>query len=252
MKLISALIATFLLGACAVNKTPEALDMAQRVAAFAQVHTDLAGEYYRVGQVSVAVKEAELSLAAAPDYVPAHNLLALMYAQMRQTAQADSHFLTALKLEPKNTDLRNNYAWYLCGSGRSDLALSEFSKVLRDPLYPSIDKALTNAGVCAARMGRADLASSYLNAALDINADNGVAHLYRAHVYLNAKNTKSAADDAEISADRLKETAALLWLQIRLARAQRQSVSERSVLLKTRYATSDEADWLKNEKYDSF
>lgn len=144
MKRICAALAVLMLGACATQKpVVDTVDVAQRVEAFAQVHTDLAGEYYRVGQVAVAVKEAEYALAASPDFVPAHNLLALMYAQMRQTAQADAHFAAALKFEPNNTDLRNNYAWYLCGSGRADLALSEFSKVLRDPIYASMDKALT-------------------------------------------------------------------------------------------------------------
>lgn len=87
---------------------------------------------------------------------------------------------------------------------------------------------------------------------MDVNPDNGVAHLYRAHVYLNAKNFKTATEDAQIADNQLKETPALLWLEVRLARAQQHTANNAIVTLKKQYPTSDEADWARRETYNSF
>ena len=121
----------------------------------ARVHTELAARYYQAGQVAVAVKEAQIALNSDAGYVPGHTLLALIYAQLRQNTQADEHFRQALSLSEAQrlpaSDLRNSYAWYLCQTDRMAQGLRELSPVLRDPLYDSLDKALVNAGVCAAQ-----------------------------------------------------------------------------------------------------
>ena len=103
------------------------------------------------------MQEAQIALDSDAGYVPGHTLLALIYAQLRQNAQADAHFRQALSLSegasvcPPAT-LRNSYAWYLCQTDRMAQGLNELSPVLRDPLYGSLDKALVNASVCAARL----------------------------------------------------------------------------------------------------
>lgn len=224
------------------------------VRGFEHIHTELAARYYKVGQVAVAVNEAESVLKVSPNYVPAHNLLALMYAQLRQNDKADAHFVSALSLEPTNTDLRNNYAWFLCGSGRSNEALGEFSKVLRDPLYTSMDKALTNAGVCAARIGRMDLAASYLNAALDVSPNNAVAYAYRAHMFISQQSLPAARKDlAQAQANNLGATD-LLWLKARLAQASGQTNTAQSAAaeLVRIEPTSEAATWARNADFDRF
>ena len=222
--------------------------------AFAQVHTDLAAQYYKVGQVAVAVQEAELALSGAPGFVPAHNLLALMYAQLRENTKANEHFTKALSIEPKNTDLRNNYAWFLCGAHRSNEALAEFSKVLRDPLYASMDKALTNAGACAARMGRLDLATSYLNAALEVNPNNGVAHLYRGHVALNEKSDVVASEALRVAENALGRSTPVLWLSARLAKAQGRTEQLNQIIaaIVQESPISEEAAWARAGQFDAF
>ena len=222
--------------------------------AFAQVHTDLAAQYYKVGQVSVAVQEAELALSGSPNFVPAHNLLALMYAQLHENTKANEHFTKALSIEPKNTDLRNNYAWFLCGAGRSNEALNEFSKVLRDPLYVSMDKALTNAGACAARIGRLDLATSYLNAALEVNPNNGVAYLYRGHLALNEKSYGAASEAMQVAERNLGRSIPLMWLSARLAKAQGRTARLNQIVaaIVRESPISEEAAWARAGQFNAF
>lgn len=50
----------------------------------ARVHTELAARYYQA-RVAVAVQEAQIALDSDAGYVPGHTLLALIYAQLRQS-----------------------------------------------------------------------------------------------------------------------------------------------------------------------
>ena len=222
----------------------------------ARAHTELAARYYQVGQVAVAVQEAQIALASDANYVPAQTLLALIYAELRQNKLADAHFERALKLSAaqniSNTDLRNSYAWYLCQSDRAEQGLQELSAVLNDPLYGSLDKALVNASVCAARANKFEMAKAYVNAALDMRPNFPVAVLYRAHIELSTNQLKQARADAQLAQKLLGDTPEVLWLMTRLERASVNGMANASVRLQKNFPTSTEASWLRAERWQWF
>lgn len=222
----------------------------------ARAHTELATRYYQVGQVAVAVQEAQIALASDANYVPAQTLLALIYAELRQNKLADAHFERALKLSAaqniSNTDLRNSYAWYLCQSDRAEQGLQELSAVLNDPLYGSLDKALVNASVCAARADKLDMAKAYVNAALDMRPNFPAAVLYRAHIELSTQQLKQARTDAQLAQKLLGDTPEVLWLMTRLERASTRGVSNASEQLLRHFPTSVEASWLRAQRWQWF
>lgn len=218
----------------------------------AHVHTDLANRYYQVGQIATAVDEANAALKSDADNVPAHTLLALIYAQLYQNQQADMHFAAALKSDA-STDVRNSYAWYLCSTNRGEQALQEFAKVLRDPLYGSLDKALINAGACAARLNRLDLALPYLEAALDANPNSGAAYIYRAHAFINAARYSDAAADMRKARALLPLLPETVWLQARLENAQNLPQFKNTILqLQRDFPTSEQANWARAGLYAAF
>ncbi|MGL4768180.1 MAG: hypothetical protein ACRCV6_08915 [Formosimonas sp.] len=223
----------------------------------ARVHTDLASRYFQVGQVATAVDEAQIALKYEANDVPAHTILALIYAQLQQNDLADAHFARALSSavaqNQSTTDVRNSYAWYLCQTERGEQALSEFAQVLRDPLYGSLDKALLNAGACAARLKRLDLAMPYLDAALDAKPNNGAAYIYRAHAWLQQGRIEAARVDWRNAQTLRGGTPELLWLQARLERAQQlpqwlQTLQQ----LQREFSTSAQANWARAELYETF
>lgn len=223
----------------------------------ASIHTHLSSKCYQAGQVATAVDEAKIALRSVSNYVPAHTVLALIYAQLNQNDLADAQFTLALKASAEQnitqTDLRNSYAWYLCSTGRENEALKEFSLVLRDPLYGSLGKSLTNAGVCAARMKRLDLAVPYLNAAIDSGVDNGVAHVYRSHLFINDESYLQAQADLRIAESLLGESPELIWLIVRLAYAQKSSQLINGLKeLFIKFPVSEQASWARAERYDVF
>ncbi len=241
-----------MLGACATKG--ESQKYAQ-----ARAHTELAARYYQVGQIAVAVQEAQVALNSDASYIPAHTLLAVIYAELRQNIQADMHFQQALSLSEaqkiSSTDLRNSYAWYLCQTDRASSGLSELSQVLRDPLYESMDKALVNAAVCSARVGRLDQANAYINAALDMHPDYGTAYLYRGHLAVQKEQWAAAKNDWQKAQQSLGETSATLWLAARIEHAGHNVLNSRkgaSEQLTTQFPTSVEANWLRANRWRWF
>ena len=249
---LSLLSATGWLSACASTN-------ANNAQAQARVHTELAARYYQAGQVAVAVQEAQIALDSDAGYVPGHTLLALIYAQLRQNAQADAHFRQALSLSEAQrlptSDLRNSYAWYLCQTDRMAQGLNELSPVLRDPLYGSLDKALVNASVCAARMEQYELADSYVNAALAMRPDFATAYLYRGHLAVQKSQWRAAQADWQMTQKlwvEASETPETLWL---LARIEHGSPSHRTGAaerLQKQFPASQEAKWLRAEQWQWF
>ena len=249
---LSLLSATGWLSACASTN-------ANNAQAQARVHTELAARYYQAGQVAVAVQEAQIALDSDAGYVPGHTLLALIYAQLRQNAQADAHFRQALSLSEAQrlptSDLRNSYAWYLCQTDRMAQGLNELSPVLRDPLYGSLDKALVNASVCAARLEQYELADSYVNAALAMRPDFATAYLYRGHLAVQKSQWRAAQADWQMTQKlwvEASETPDTLWL---LARIEHGSSSHRTGAaerLQKQFPASQEAKWLRAEQWQWF
>ena len=124
----------------------------------AQIHTERAGEYYRLGNLSVALDAAQQAISALPTYAPAHNMLGIIYMQLREDAKAASAFEQALKLAPNDPETLNNYGWYVCQRQNPAQAMQYFRAALKDPLYNSPERAMHNAGVCARKAG--DLATA--------------------------------------------------------------------------------------------
>jgi type IV pilus assembly protein PilF len=84
----------------------------------ARVRLELAAGYFSRGQATTALDEVKLALAARPDLPEAFNLRGLIYASMGEPRLAEESFRRALQLAPRDADVMNNYAWFLCQAGR--------------------------------------------------------------------------------------------------------------------------------------
>ena len=152
-----------------------------------------------------------------------------------------------------DTDIRNHYARFLCRANRGDEALAQFTLIFNDPVYPNMGQALTNAGICAARLGRDELALAYLNAALERDSVNAEARIYRGHVFVRSARFDAARADLRIVQAQNSHPAAVLWLGIRLNHIQRQRNTDslRAELI-TQFPTSLEATWAREQQYQTF
>src|SRR5512134_531369 len=84
----------------------------------ARARADLAAGYYRTGQLAVALDEARRAVSIDPGFADAYGLLGLIYMDMDQRGDAEENFQRAMRLDPANSELANNYGWFLCQTGR--------------------------------------------------------------------------------------------------------------------------------------
>lgn len=132
----------------------------------AQIHTERAAEYYRLGIMAVAQEAALQAVAASTSYAPAHNMLALIYMRLGEDAKAQAAFEQAIRIAPNDADTLNNYGWFLCQGKTPQRSLPYFEQALRNSLYTTPHLAHYNAGVCARRAGDANAAENSLRASL--------------------------------------------------------------------------------------
>ncbi|CAG0960838.1 hypothetical protein BURK2_00724 [Burkholderiales bacterium] len=160
----------------------------------ARVHTQLAAGYYTRNQQNIALEELNEALKVDPKYAPAHNVLGLVYTELKEDAKAEQAFRKAMELAPQDPDIRNNYGSFLCGKGQVKLGIEQFIAAARHPLYRTPEVALINAGQCSIRIGEVGEAERHFRQAL-VLAPTAVAASYGlAEIALKRANYTEARD----------------------------------------------------------
>jgi type IV pilus assembly protein PilF len=141
----------------------------------AQIRTELAAGYYQRGQMDFALEELGAAKSLDPTYPKLYDIYGLVYAMLGERAKAEENFRQGLALAPNDSEIRENWGAYLCGTGRAREAIPEFEQVLKDPLYKTPEIALINAGKCSAEIGQTKEADDYLRRALGASPGNPIA-----------------------------------------------------------------------------
>ncbi len=162
---LAATLAVFL-GACA--STPdgdeENVDASARRAA--ELNTQLGREYMDRGQYEVALEKLKKAVASDNDFAPAHTMLAVLYETIGETDNAGRHFQAAVRADPSDGGVNNNYGAFLCRTGKPEGVDRYFETALQDPFYRTPEVAMTNAGACALQRGDEEQGETYLRQAL--------------------------------------------------------------------------------------
>ncbi len=145
---------------------------AERAHLSAKIHTELAAEYFNRGQLEVALEEVAEALNAQANYAPAYNVLGLVYMALNENDKALENFERAIQIAPKNSEINNNYGWFLCQRfpQRMDQAIGHFMAATTDPLYATPEMAFANAGLCEIKRKNYDAAEAFLQKALLIQS----------------------------------------------------------------------------------
>jgi type IV pilus assembly protein PilF len=195
-----ALVALTLLAACSSKQTapdpppptPTPVPQLAPPQVRAQVHTDLGAGYYERGQLDVALEELNLAIKIDPNYAPAYNISALVYAVLGDDRKAEHNFAQALQLAPNDSDIHHNWGWYLCTHKRERESLAEFEAAVRNPLYRTPEVALVNAGRCSQAGGDERGAENYFRRALAAQPGNPLASLGLAQIAYKAQRYDEA------------------------------------------------------------
>lgn len=204
----------------------------------AAIRLQLAVGYYQNAQYETALDEVKQAIAIDPDYAEAYGLRALIYTGMGQLPLADDNYQHALRLQPNNPDLANNYGAFLCQSlNKPAQAMPYFERALGNRSYQTPVSALVNAGVCGIRNRNFDAAERYLLEALRYNPDLQASNAGLARIYYERR----AYPRAGFFINRLIETAKLdtlsadtLWLALRVQRKLGERTHEASLAAQLR------------------
>ena len=217
----------------------------------AAVHTELGAGYYSRGQYAVALQELNAALKADPSYAQAYNMLGLVYMTLRENTTAEENFGRALNLNPRDSDINNNYGWFLCQTGRAAQSIKHFQIALANPLYATPEKAYLNAGICAVRMKDDRHAEIYYHEALQAQPKLAMADLGLAGIYYRDGSYKRARMYLSSYMKMAAPSAASLWLGIRIEHALGGSDAEADYAeqLRNRFPDSSEAQDLRDGKF---
>ena len=208
-----------------------------------ELQVQLAQEYLKRGNLEIARDKLKRALELDPYSAQAHTLSGFLNETIKEYVQAELHYRRAVELRPKDGDMSNNFARFLCKQGRYDEAETMFQRAFADPFYKTPEVALTNAGICAKDAGHLEQAEAYLREALDRQPDYGAALLPMAAVlharkdHLRARAFMQRYDAANAASPE----ALYLGLQIEQALGDERSVEDYRRRLVSGFPRSREA-----------
>ena len=223
-------------------------DVRQRARAF----TNLADAYRTRGQYKVALDELRKAIQANPRFGPAYNIYGLVYMDLAEDKLAEDYFRKSLDLDRSDSEVHNNFGWFLCTRGRYDEGLEQFAEALSNPLYASPEQAMTNAGVCAEKKGDVALAEANLTRALKLQPDNALAIIKLAGLNFRHGRFGEAQRLLVRYSELAPPSAESLWLGVRLERklGDRAQEAAYGLQLRKRFPDSNETRLLTAGQYE--
>lgn len=212
----------------------------------AELQVQLAQEYIKRGQLEVARDKLKRALELDPYSAQAHTVSGFLNESIGEHMQAELHYRRAVELKPKDGDMSNNFAGFLCRRGRYDESDALFQVAVADPFYKTPEVALANAGMCARDGGHLEQAENYLREVFARKPDYPAALLPMASVlyaradYLRARAFLQRSESAGIAGPEVLH----LGMQIEQALGDKRSAQEYRRRLLDGYPRSREAQSL--------
>lgn len=218
----------------------------------AKAHTELAVVYLQNARINVALDELKIAISIDKNYFPAHNVMGLVYMELREDSLAQDSFDRALSLAPDDPDVNNNYGWFLCQRGQEEKSIKFFLTALKNPLYATPQKSYLNAGICLQKKNDYKGANEFFQKALKIDPDNPQTLLYLAKLHYKLDNLTEAKSYISKMNKLQEPSAEVLWLALRIERKLDDRISENNLAaeLRKKFPGSKEYQALLKGQYE--
>lgn len=164
--ILSGAVCSLLLTAC-ISTTTGRAPPEKDAADAAELNYQLGARYYQNGKYELARDRLLLSIELNPKNAIAHSTLALTYEALENNRLATESYERAVRVAPRNFDVLNTYAVFLCNQRDFSAAQKYFDRAANHPENDNSEVTLTNAGVCMVQKPDLAAAEQYFRTALD-------------------------------------------------------------------------------------
>ncbi len=209
--------------------------------------------YLNQGDLGLAKEKLDRAVTENPGDPNVHSAMAMLQERLGHPDQADKEFKTALNIGPRSPDVLNNYAIYLCRTGRVDEGVKTFEEAAHNALYRTPEAAYTNAGVCLRGAKRDTQAAMSFQRALQVRPSFAEAAYQLADLDLQRGEVQSARDTVDRFCASYEPTADLLLIGVRITRKLGDRAAEEKFAQKLRmdFPSSDQTRALAELKRSS-
>ncbi len=184
----------------------------------AAVNVQLAIEYMKINKLATARETIERAMKQDPDNANVLSTAGLIYERLNETAKAEKAYSAAARIGKQDPNIQNNYAGFLCRSGKAAAGEKLFIETAQNPAYQTPEVALVNAGVCVEAIGDSLDAERYFNRALAIRPNLPDAILQLGNLAMGSGDAGQALGFAQRYLSVNPPTAEVLWLAYRAQR----------------------------------
>jgi type IV pilus assembly protein PilF len=184
----------------------------------ASTNMQLAIEYLRLGEMIKSRDTIERALSQNPGSADVQMTAGLIYERLNEMPKADRAYAAGYRLGKGDPNIQNNYAGYLCRTGKAIEGEKLFLQVASSPLYRTPEVALVNAGVCSRSTGDVVDAERYFNKALAIRPNLPEALLQLGNIAFDRGDAEQAREIVKRYLAVNPPTAEVLWLGFRAER----------------------------------
>jgi len=199
--------------------------------------------YLNQGDLGLAKEKLDRAVTENPGDPNVHSAMAMLQDRLGHPEAADKEFKAALNLGPRSPDVLNNYAVYLCRTGRTDEGVKSFEEAAHNALYRTPEAAYTNAGVCLRGAKRDTQAAMSFQRAMQVKPNFAEAAYQLADLDFNRGEVPDARETVDKFIASFEATPELLLLGVRISRKQGDRVAEEKFARKLRldFPASDQA-----------
>lgn len=239
-----------LIAGCSGNSSKPKSSLDARRTEAARINTELGAGYMHRGSYALAKEKLEKALQYDYKYAIAHSALAVLNEELGEGNTAEKHHKLAVKYEPDNASVQNNYGAFLCKNGKYRMAEEYFVRAANNAFYQTPEVALVNAGRCVTYIPDWERAEKHFRDAIvfKTNYSDALYALselkYQQQDYFTARAFLQRYEaDSPASADSL-----LLGYRIERSLERPEQAAEYARQLERKFPDTAQATELKNDK----
>lgn len=206
----------FVMGGCTTHSSALSKPQPDRAS---EINLELGIDYFRKGNLAQAKDKIDRAVEQNPRNANAQMAAGLLYDRLGETKKADAHFDRAMALEPKDPEIANNYAAFLCRNNHYERGEKFALQAASNPLYRTPEVALLNAGNCARSANDLARAEANYRKVVAIRPRFAPALIALAEVELEQKDYLSSRAFLERFMELGRPNPQSLWLCVRTERA---------------------------------